>query len=581
MLKRESYDINTMRYRIATGQKILAFIVLLTFIALSSSIIVKNNASIDEAKRLTAADTPASATIFTQQESLVYAVRLTQWIDRQIPRREVQIARALLAQRLAVVNSDGESLGQEVPKGYLEAVRTIDGIVSQSNPGVLSATNQARLIKVLNPQIEILISESRMFITTYQLAVNAQLVSNAKKSRALDLVSLLLLILFIVISVIEMGWISLTSLAQFRDNRNFINSESKRLKILADELALTNLMVFELESLNESKNEFISNISHELRTPLTSIIGYVDVLATSFDIESNPQSVEIVSILDRNATILSSLVQSLLSLSRLDSPHERDLKKHIDMLSITEDAIFILQSEISKKNLQVTFNYDPIDTYIVQGDSGLLSQAAINLMANAVKFSSPSQEIQVSLKQVTTGDEKSAVMLSIRDFGIGIPEDEISRLSERFYRASNARSQHIPGTGLGLAIVAKVVEIHKANLLIDSKLGEGTTFTIQFSAPVSALDELIAGRKYWLLSEAIDALAVNDQSALKDNLHEYGGALGFYDFPELGEDLLVLSRSLKRSSGKANKATLDARDALVEKMKSALPATEREESSVE
>jgi signal transduction histidine kinase len=581
MLKRKKLDQSSLKYRLTIGQKILAFTAILSFIGLSSSIVIKNHSSMAESRSLTAADAASSALIFVQRDTLVYTLRLTQWLSQQIPRQEVQIARATLAKRLLAINFDGKSIGQNPHAGYFRMLKAIDNSVMQSNPGILSSTIRSHLSKILDLQIKILIAQSQFFAIWYQKAVNTELVNIAKKSRGKDLESSLFLILFIVLSSSGFVWIARTSISQYRYNKSLLVGESRRLKILGEELVVTNSIVFELESLNESKNEFISNISHELRTPLTSIIGYVDVLAATLDFKANPQAAEIFGVLDRNVTILSSLVQSLLALSRLDSPHEGDMKKQIDLLSITEDAIFILQSEISKRNLQVTFNYDSRDAYMVQGDSGLLSQAAINLMANAVKFSAPLQEIQVNLERISSFGHHDFISLSIRDFGIGIPENEISRLSERFYRASNARLEHIPGTGLGLAIVAKVVEIHNANLLIASKLGEGTTFTIEFPAPVSPLDELIAGRKNSLLSEAITALAVNDELELKDKLHEYGGALGFYDFPELGEDLLAFSRSLMGSPGSAKKVTLEERDALVEKMKNALPAIEKEESIVE
>ena len=581
MLKRKKLDQSSLKYRLTTGQKVLAFTAILSFIGLSSSIVTKNRSSMAESRSLTAADASSSALIFVQRDTLVYTLRLTQWLSQQIPRQEVQTARAILAKRLLLINFDGKSIGQNPHAGYFRMLKAIDNSVMQSNPGILSSTTRSHLSKILDLQIKILIAQSQFFAIWYQKAVNTELVNIAKKSRAKDLESSLFLIFFIVLSSSWFVWVARTSISQYRYNRRLLAGESNRLKILGEELVVTNSIVFELESLNESKNEFISNISHELRTPLTSIIGYVDVLSTTLDFEANPQAAEIFGVLDRNVTILSSLVQSLLALSRLDSPHEGDMKKQIDLLSITEDAIFICQSEISKKNLQVAFNYDAKDAYMVQGDSGLLSQAAINLMANAVKFSASSQEIQVNLRRISSAEHRDTISLSIRDFGIGIPENEILRLSERFYRASNARSEHIPGTGLGLAIVAKVVDMHNANLLIDSKLGEGTTFTVEFPAPASPLDELIAGRKNSLLSEAIAALAVNDELELKDKLHEYGGALGFYDFPELGEDLLALSRSLMGSSGSAKKVTLEERDALVEKMKNALPAIEKEESIVE
>ena len=561
---------SVMKFRVTTGQRVLAGIVFLSFLALSFSILITNRSSIARSKSLTSAEAPAASIIFTQRETLVYTVRLAQWIDMQIPRRDVQIARALLAQRLAVINDDGKSVGQEAPSAYLQALFVLDSLVDQSVPGILSATERAHLINVINPEIETLIDQARLLVTSYQVAVDNQLASSAKAARRGDFITLLFLILFMTFSVCWFGWVAQTSIQQYRRSKNLIDAESKRLEIIAKELAATNLVVVELESLNASKNEFISNISHELRTPLTSIIGYVDVLATTIDFGGDAQLEEIFQVLDRNATILLSLVQSLLALSLLDSPNTREPLQSVDLLKVVHDSIFILESEIRKKDLTLQVNFDKNEAFLISGDAGLLSQATINLLANAIKFTAPGTSIEVTLNRTVNSKSRNRISLRIRDHGIGIPEEEISHLFERFYRASNAVAEHIPGTGLGLAIVAKVVEWHKAQLSIESKLGEGTTFTIEFLEYLSPVEELVAGRKYGLLAEAISTLEVETPESLKDKLHEYGGALSFYEFPEFGEKLLALSRSISEESLAENVGLLTARDLLIVEMKAAL-----------
>ena len=579
MERRHALDRNVMRFRVSGGQKVLAFIALLSFLALSFSIIVTNKSSIAESKSLTSATAPASSIIFTQRETLVYTVRLAQWLDQQIPRREVQIARALLAQRLAVVNTDGKSVGQSAPSGYLQSLFKTDSIVDGSSPGILTAKEHAQLAQLLNPEIEGLISQARLLVSEYQLAVDSQLTLSARASRNGDFITLLLLIFFMTISGGWFVWIGRTSISQYRLSRDLVLAESRRLELLAEELAATNAVVIELESLNASKNEFISNISHELRTPLT-IIGYVDVLSTNMQFDSNPQLIEIFQVLDRNATILLSLVQSLLALSQLDSPNKRDSFKPIDLLEVAEDAIFILHTEIEKKDISVKLKYNPDDSFIVAGDSGLISQAFINLIANAVKFSFTAKEIEIGLTRLIREDARNMISVSIRDQGIGIPQSEISHLSERFYRASNAVSEHVPGTGLGLAIVAKVIELHGAHLRIESNLGKGTIFTIDFPEYLSPVETLIINRKLGLLAEAIEAIQIDDQSLLKAKLHEFGGALGFYDFADIGGELLSLSRSLEDVEKVADPETLRLRDQLVLRMKAVLPIKETGESNV-
>ena len=134
---------------------------------------------------------------------------------------------------------------------------------------------------------------------------------------------------------------------------------------------------------------------------------------------------------------------------------------------------------------------------------------------------------------------------------------------------------------MGLAIVAKVVELHGAHLRVDSSLGKGTTFTIDFPEYLSPIEALVMNRKYELLAEAIVGIQVDSQALLKAKLHEYGGALGFYEFGEIGEELLSLSRSLEDVEKVADPEVLRGRDQLVIRMKEALPIREMGETNVE
>ena len=289
---------------------------------------------------------------------------------------------------------------------------------------------------------------------------------------------------------------------------------------------------------------------------------------------TNPALDNSFKVLDRNASILLSLVQSLLSLSQLESPNNKFASKPTNMVSITEDAIFLLQTSIERKELSLQFNHDPAERYYVTGDAGLLSQMVINLVANAVKFSHQGKVLEISLRKHPHGDPSGNVVLTIRDHGIGIPKDEIDHLFERFYRASNAVDQQIQGTGLGLAIVAKVAEIHGAKIEVNSELGDGTSINVEFPDGLSRTQALIESRKFSLLAEAIQNIQLDNVEDLRAKLHEYGGALGFYDFAEIGEELLVFSRSLVGQTGEADSSVIQRRDELTAKMRELLPMAE-------
>jgi len=567
-------DQSVMRFRINFAQKLLALFVALAFLALSITIIQTNKSSLVDARHLTAAEAPAASIIFTQRETLVYTVRLSQWLDQQVTRRDVQIARALLAQRLAVVNSDGTTVGGTAPPGFLEALHDADKAVASANPGILTTQNRAILRPEVAQEIDNIVAQARLLVTNYQLAVDNQLIAAAKSHRNGDFFSLLFLIIFLALALLLLVLLLRSAITQYRRSKNRILLEGHRLRLLAQELEETNLVVHELKSLNESKNEFISNISHELRTPLTSIIGYVDLLSTMVEPGVNPALDNSFKVLDRNASILLSLVQSLLSLSQLESPNNKFALKPTNLVSITEDAIFLLQTSIERKELSVQFKYDESTNYLVTGDAGLLSQMVINLVSNAVKFSHQGKILEISLHRHLVDESGGNVVLTIRDHGIGIPADEIDHLFERFYRASNAVHQQIQGTGLGLAIVAKVAQIHGAKIEVNSQLGDGTSITVEFPDGISRTQALIENRKFSLLAEAIEKIHLEVIEDLRAKLHEYGGALGFYDFAEIGEELLVFSRSLAGQTGEANSSVIERRDQLIAKMRGLLPPTE-------
>ena len=495
-------------------------------------------------------------------------------------RRAVQIARALCAQRLAVVNNDGTTVGGTAPPGFLTALDDADKAVASGNPGILSTQNRAVLRSEVAQEIDNIIAQSRLLVTNYQLAVDNQLIAAAKLHRNGDFFSLLFLIIFLTLALILLALLVRSAVQQYRRSKNRILLEGHRLRVLAQELEDTNMMVHQLESLNESKNEFISNISHELRTPLTSIIGYVDLLSSTFEPGANPAMDNSFKVLDRNASILLSLVQSLLSLSQLESPNNKFALKPVGLISIIEDAIFLMQTSIENKNLSVQFTHDETDSFFVTGEAGLLSQMVINLVANAVKFSHPAKVLEISLRRHPHADSAGNVVLTIRDHGIGIPEEEIDHLFERFYRASNAVDQQIQGTGLGLAIVAKVAEIHGAKIEVNSQLGDGTSITVEFPDGLRKTQALIENRKYSLLAEASQNIQQGDLEELRSKLHEYGGALGFYDFAEIGEELLIFSRSLNGQSGDADTSVLQRRDDLIAKMRKLLPSTETGDENV-
>jgi hypothetical protein len=257
------------------------------------------------------------------------------------------------------------------------------------------------------------------------------------------------------------------------------------------------------------------------------------------------------------------LVESILSLSRLDSKQNQPLEEEVNLINTVEKAIFVLTPQASANNVDIKLAFNQDYDYLVLGDPNQLSQVFLNLISNAVKFSPEKGEILVTFSRVLNDQMKDQISVAITDNGIGIPEKEIPELFHRFFRASNAIHNQIVGTGLGLAIVAKIVEIHRGKISVTSQENHGSTFRVEIPAFISPLEQRILDGRVGVLERAITAIRDSEIGNLKDVYHEMGGALGIYGLDELGSQVLELSR--KMSSHQIDATTIaDQRVSLLE-----------------
>jgi signal transduction histidine kinase len=300
--------------------------------------------------------------------------------------------------------------------------------------------------------------------------------------------------------------------------------------------------VTELQDLNEAKNAFISPVNHELRTPITSIIGYIEVLQDEVDSADRADISQHLEVLDRNAQILLHLVESMLSLSKIDAEGPRTYQTEVWLNEVVDNAIFALRPTIEKKNLAIDFRSTSED--IVLGDAGQLNQVMINLLGNAIKFSHPDSTVEILLDEYLNAEGREIVRVAITDHGIGIPAADVDHLFTRFFRAGNANSGQYPGTGLGLSIVQRVIEHHGGNIKVSSVEGQGSTFTIEIPRLISNEEFMTLERRSAVLTRAIEALEKSTPTDIKAVTHEMGGAIGFYGFEVEGQDLIEFSRSL-------------------------------------
>jgi len=230
--------------------------------------------------------------------------------------------------------------------------------------------------------------------------------------------------------------------------------------------------VTRLRKLETHRRDFVANVSHELKTPLTTIRAAVETLlaGAASDPETGPRFLEKI---DAQSARLEALIADLLTLSRLESEGVSLKKVPVDLREIAAESVDKFAERAAAKRLRLALDDDGPRAAIVEGDDGALAQVLDNLIDNAVKYTPEGGEVAVRLREVD-----SRFLLEVDDDGLGIAEADQERIFERFYRVDRARSRDVGGTGLGLAIVKHVVLLHRGAVRVTSRLGEGSTFTV-------------------------------------------------------------------------------------------------------
>jgi signal transduction histidine kinase len=275
---------------------------------------------------------------------------------------------------------------------------------------------------------------------------------------------------------------------------------------------------------------------------LTSIIGYLEVIKDEKLAESIPDLSMYLDVLDRNAQILLHLVESMLSLSKIDAAAGKLSEAKVSLNEVIDNAIFIMKPATEKSDIKVVFTAE--DELFVAGDAGQLNQVYINLLGNAVKFSPAHSSVVIHMDRSKDLNGREYARVTVSDHGIGIPQEDIDHLFTRFFRAKNADAGQYPGTGLGLSIVQQVISRHNGVVHVASAVGIGTTFTVEIPLFLTDEEKMILDRRNGVLARAISSLEKSTPETIKAVCHEIGGAIGFYGFEEIGSQILSYSRSL-------------------------------------
>ncbi|WP_105614872.1 HAMP domain-containing sensor histidine kinase [Vallitalea okinawensis] len=230
--------------------------------------------------------------------------------------------------------------------------------------------------------------------------------------------------------------------------------------------------ITERVKLENMRSDFVSNVTHELKTPLTSIRGFVDTLRHGA-LHDEKVANRFLEIIDIEAERLSTLIEDILQLSEIENRIVEN-RQLTDLKQVVEEILPLMIEKASKKNLQITYQLDE-DLPLYFCNNYRIKQLLINLVDNAIKYTEEGH-VHLRLKYLRLVD---AIEISVKDTGIGIPEDQIDRIFERFYRVDKSRSRKIGGTGLGLSIVKHIVELYDGDIRVETSLNEGTNFIIK------------------------------------------------------------------------------------------------------
>ncbi len=244
----------------------------------------------------------------------------------------------------------------------------------------------------------------------------------------------------------------------------FRNKKNKEL------LELKEAQRLQLEELDKAKNHFFNNISHEFRTPLTLILGPLSDLKES--VSKSKQSA--VDTIERNSQRLLKLINQLLDLSKLEAGHLRLKTSYVNIIPYTNVWVQSFQSMADLNKIKLDFKTDH-DACFVYVDLEKLEEIMVNLLSNAFKYTPQGGTISV---HVSTAKRDNQVCIIVEDSGKGIAPQELERIFDRFYQASNANSENVIGTGIGLSLAKELAELHKGDIKVESTLGQGSIFKV-------------------------------------------------------------------------------------------------------
>ena len=264
-----------------------------------------------------------------------------------------------------------------------------------------------------------------------------------------------------------------------QDGGVVMNSLEAMLKIM-NPLQRTQILDFSLSRPREShlqgndqvKSEFVAMIAHELRAPVAAVTQQLSVILGNMAGELNETQKQLISRAKERTQGILLLIRDLLDLSKAEAGKMAQNREPLSLIEVVDNAVKMMETEAEQKNIQIEC-FRPSSLALVRADGTAMESLFTNLISNAVKYTGTGGKVMINL-----GDQGNFVKVVVTDTGIGIKEEDLSHIFDKFYRVKSPETRHIVGTGLGLAIVKNIVDDHQGTVSAESELGKGTSFSV-------------------------------------------------------------------------------------------------------
>ena len=278
------------------------------------------------------------------------------------------------------------------------------------------------------------------------------------------------------------GQVKILDKQTLKRTADFVNSLSRALSNMANGKLLALRAQKDLEKADHIKSDFLANMSHEIRTPMNAVIGMAD-MALRQDLP--PFARNYLEQIKSSGKALLNIINDVLDYSKIESGSFSITPEDYEPMSIINDVSTIIMNRIMHKNIEFLLDIDPKLPRLINGDCQRLRQILINLANNAVKFTDKGY-VRLTMRFEIKDADNIVLFFTIRDTGIGIKKDDLSKLFNSFQQVDSKRNRHIEGTGLGLAIVNKLLNLMNGEIFVESEYGSGSSFS--FTLPQKIVD---------------------------------------------------------------------------------------------